>query len=122
MKKIAKIVALVAAMAVALVSVQAVTAAAQDYTPNNPTVRAVYSPFRGEAPAVVDNAFGFGSLNPIAGNGPAAGGGDTGGSGSAGGAGGGLAHTGNEVTAPLAAAAALMGGGGLIVLASRDRD
>lgn len=119
MKKIARILVFVAAMALAMMSLQA-TASAQDYTPNNPTVRAVYTPFKGQAPQVVDNAFGFGSLNPIPGDGAAAGGGTTGGS--TGGTGGGLAHTGNDVTAPLAAAAALMGGGGLIVLASRDRD
>lgn len=119
MKKIARILVMVAAMALAVMSIQA-TASAQDYTPNNPTVRAVYSPFRGEAPQVVDNAFGFGGINALPGDGAAAGGGTTGGG--TGGTGGGLAHTGNEVTAPIAAAAALICGGGLIVLASRDRD
>jgi len=100
-------------------AVQATTAAAQDYTPSQPKVRAVYTPFKGQAPQVVDNAFGFGGKSPIPSSDPAAGGGTAGGGT---GTGGGLAHTGNEVTAPLAAAAALIGGGSLIVLAARDRD
>lgn len=120
MKKFARIAVVLAAMSLALMSIQITTASAQDgYESDNPTVRAVYTAFRGaEAPKIVDNAFGFGSLNPTPSSDPAAGGGTAGG----GNTGGGLAHTGNEVTAPLAAAAALIGGGGLLLIAARDRD